>query len=66
MPKLKRIYREVNYAHLALRPPVILYYGSFQDDTSAVVLIVLCLGVDVLRCMHLMYILISKWPPIGR
>ena len=28
-----------------LSPPVILYYGSFQGDTSVVVLIVLCLGV---------------------
>ena len=28
-----------------LIPPVILYYCSFQDDTSVVVLIVLCLGV---------------------
>ena len=28
-----------------LSPPVIVYYLSFQGDTSVVVLIVLCLGV---------------------
>ena len=28
-----------------LSRPVILYYRSFQGDTSVVVLIVLCLGV---------------------
>ena len=29
-----------------LWPPVMLYYCSFQGDTSVVVVIVLCLGVD--------------------
>ena len=28
-----------------LSPPVILYYRSFQGDTSVVVLNVLCIGV---------------------
>ena len=27
-------------------PPVILYYRSSQGDTSVVIIIVLCLGVD--------------------
>ena len=31
---------------LSPRPPVILYYRSFQGDTSVVVLIVLCFGVE--------------------
>ena len=30
-----------------LSPPVILYYFSFQGDTSVVVLIVLCLCVKI-------------------
>ena len=33
-----------------LSPPVILYYRSFQDDTTVMVLIVLCLGVEFLCC----------------
>ena len=33
-----------------LGPPVILYYLSFQGDTSVVVLFVLCLGVEFLSC----------------
>ena len=31
---------------------------TFQGDTSVVVLIVLCLGVEFLCCMHLMCIFI--------
>ena len=34
----------------SLSPPVILYFLSFQGDTSEVVLIVLCLGVEFLCC----------------
>ena len=41
-------------------PPVILYCGSFQCDTSVVVLFVLCLGVKTfLCCWRLMYVFIS-------
>ena len=39
-------------------PPVILYYCSFQCDTSFVVLIVLCFGVGFLCCLHPMYVFI--------
>ena len=35
---------------------VILYYRSFQGDTSVVVLIVLCLGIEFLCCLQLLYI----------
>ena len=38
----------------SLRPPVIVYYSSFQGDTSVVVLIVLCFGVEFLCCLSLM------------
>ena len=38
-----------------LSPPVILYYWSFQSDTSVVLLIVLCLCVDFLCCLHLIF-----------
>ena len=33
-----------------LSPPVIAYFSSFQGDTSAVIVIVLCLGVEFLCC----------------
>ena len=39
-------------------PPVILYYRSFQGDTSVVVLIVLCFGDEFLCCLSLMYVFI--------
>ena len=29
---------------------------SFQDDTSVVVIIVLCFGVEFLFCLHLLYV----------
>ena len=38
--------------------PVILYYLSFQGETSVVVLIVLCCGVEFLCCLSLMYVFI--------
>ena len=38
--------------------PVILYYWSFQGDTSVVVLIVLCFGVEFLCCLSRMYVFI--------
>ena len=42
-----------------LSPPVILYYYSFQGDTSVVVLFVLCLGVYFFLCCRLlMYVFI--------
>ena len=42
----------------SLSPPVILYYISFQGDTSVAVLIVLCLGVEVFCYLHLMCVFI--------
>ena len=33
---------------------VILYYCSCQGDTSVVVLIVLCFGVEFLYCLYIM------------
>ena len=48
---------------------VILYYLSFQGDTSVVVLFVLCFGVDFVL-FELMYVLVlgllTGWPPIGK
>ena len=41
-----------------LSPPVILYYWSFQGDTSVVVLNFLCLGIEFLCCLHLMFVFI--------
>ena len=41
-----------------LSPPVILYYRSFQGGTSVVVIVVLCLGVELLCCLHSMYVFI--------
>ena len=39
--------------------PVILYYGSFQGDTSVVVLLVLCFGVEFLCCcLNIMHVFI--------
>ena len=38
--------------------PRILYYRSFQDDTSVVIHGALCLGVEFLCCLHLMYVFI--------
>ena len=42
----------------SLGPPVILYYRSFKGDTSAVVLDVLCLGVEFLCGLCLMCVFI--------
>ena len=41
-----------------LSPPVILYYWSFQGDTSVAVLIVLCFGVEFLCCLSIMCVFI--------
>ena len=38
--------------------PVILYYGSFRGNSSVVVLVVLCLGVEFLCCLRLMCVFI--------
>ena len=38
--------------------PVILYYLSFQGETSVVVLIVLCFGVEFLCCLSLMCVFV--------
>ena len=38
--------------------PVIFYYFSCQGDTSVVVLIVLCFGLEFLGCLHIMYVFI--------
>ena len=55
-----------------LSPQVILYYWSFQGDTSAVVLNVLCFGVEFLCCLslHIRFsyfssVKVTEWPPIG-
>ena len=50
----------VNYLHMynRFKTPVTLYYGSFQGDTSVVVLFVLCFGVKFLCCLNLMHVFI--------
>ena len=59
---------------IGFNSPVTLRYGSFQVDTSVVVLFVSCLGVlNILCCWRLMYVFIflvklkvTEWPPIGK
>ena len=56
-----------------LSPPplVIVYYRSFQSDTSVVVLIVLCFGVDfcavwaLCTFSYFSSVPVTEWPPIG-
>ena len=42
---LQKLRVRLGTCKIDLSPPVILYYWSFQGDTSMVVHIVLCLGV---------------------
>ena len=44
---------------------VSLYYSAFQDNTSVVVLFVLCIGVEFLCCLNLMYVFITVVVKLG-
>ena len=56
---LQKLRVRLGTCKIDLSPQVILYYWSFQGDTSVVVLIVLCLGVYMfLCCWRLMYVII--------
>ena len=55
---LQKMRMKLGACKTELSPPVILYYCSFQGDTSVVVLIVLCFGVEFLCCFSLMYVFI--------
>ena len=52
---LQKLRVRLGTCKIDLSPPEILYYWSFQCDTSVMVLIVLCLGVNFLCCLHFKY-----------
>ena len=55
---LQKLRVRLGTCKIDLSLPVILYYWSFQSDTSVVVLFVLFLGVFFVCCLRLMYFII--------
>ena len=53
---LQKMGVRIGACKIDLNSRVILYYWSFQGDTSVVVPFVLCFGVGFLCCLNLMYV----------